>query len=181
MRLPTNDAQVECAATEVEDQGRSGTRVGRVRRGDRLGDEIDLAKTSQCGRRTKPRRRALVRALGADEADRTAKRDRFGRHTGELSRPRAHVREDQRDQLLEALRAPEYVGSRLERVAEEGLQRLEQAARRVGVRVDVRFDARLGGIGRCDSHAKHLKFPGERTPGAVVFEVRVNGRPADDG
>src|SRR2546422_531511 len=87
--------------------------------------------------------RAPFGARAADEAHRPAERDRLGCDAGELLCALPDVREDQRDQLLEAFRAAEDVRLRLEGLAEECLEGLEQPPRGVRVRVDVRFDRRL--------------------------------------
>ena len=116
-------------------------------RRDGLGHEADGPKAREIRGRAKPGRRALVGVLRADEAHRSAERDLLGCDTGQLLGALADVREDQSDQLFQALRAPEDVRPRLERIAEERLERLEKSPRRVRVGIDVRLDGRLLGVG----------------------------------
>src|SRR2546422_10237767 len=58
LAVAADDAEVQRAAAEVEDQARTRSGLGGVRRRDRLGDGADVAETRQLRRRTKPRRRA---------------------------------------------------------------------------------------------------------------------------
>ena len=150
-------------------------------RRDWLGHEADVPKAREIRGGAKPRRRALVGILGADEAHRTAERDLLWRDAGQLLGPQADVREDQRDQLFESLRASEDVRPRLERIAEERLESLEEAARSAQVGVDVRLDRRLFLVGRGHPNAEHLKLAPERPAGSVVFEVRLDRRPPHQG
>src|SRR5437899_670982 len=95
-----------------------------------------------------PPRRALLRALVADEADGPAERDRLRRHAGEFLRAVSYVDEDQRDEVLQAFRIAEHVRPSVERISQKSLERLEESAGSARVGEDVRLEALVSRIGR---------------------------------
>ena len=176
-RLTTNHAEVERAAAEVEHQAGPRCEVGGVRRRDRLRHQADVAESGELGRGPQPPRRALVRSRVPDEPHRAAQCHRIRRDAGQLLRPAPDAREHERDEILETLGVPEDVGRRLERIAEESLERLKEPAGRLRVGVDVRLDGGLLRIGRGDADAEQLELPRQRAARAVVGEVGLDGRP----
>ena len=177
-----HDAEVEGAAPEIEHEARPRLDVRGVRGSDRFEDEADLAKARELGRRTEPVDRATLGTVVPDEADGPAECDRFRRRTGELVRAVSDVDEDQRDEVLQALRVAKNIRAGLKGIAQERFQCLEKPSRGACVGVDVRLDRPRGlVVARCHPDAEELELTGDRPARSVVLEVRVDRGPPNDG
>ena len=178
--LAARDTEVERAATEVEHEREAGRDVRGKRRCDGLLHEPDVLETGEASRPLQAGACALLDLGTADELHRPAdgRTDRPGPR--ELGDALEDPVEDERDEVLEPALVAEHVRRHEERIAEEGLQRLEEPPGRRGVSEDVRLDGLLPRIARDHRDAEQLELALHRPARAVVGEERVDRGMADE-